>query len=471
MEPNHELWDDDVTAFQDSNKSFRDVAETLMFSLVMTNGSDEQRRQYIMAYWFASIPGGKDNVSATLKELQTNYSDAEVGQYISAFNKLENDYENKVGVAANNATYFPAYSIYALLKEDDSFLRMAHAKFPGLSYFTTWPGYLIELVKRKAIGDSTVGLYGAARRYPYLLVRHLKNSINYKDIATLFLDFRMSNGVSVYNGLRFEILRHAGEISYNLYDSFCSRVKILYPAFPMELTTGPVHVLLDEIDKRGGGRSIRSSQSSLSASRDSLRFSAEFKESIMTATSQQEMMEALLDSGSESESDDDSVESNGYSSTLDYMRRLTIGPSVRSIFTLLNEIIKQVSNNLAESPFQINAEDGGSIVRILCLLYPSEASVYRYLIRYFCVSGHLYSQFVTEEGVVSVDKFYFRDDLIRCLTGKPAETFAPVAVSLSPAIATIRILPPPVAPQMVPVTNSVQAMVQTSHLSANRYEF
>lgn len=482
MEPNHELWDDDIAAFQDSNKYFRDVAEALMFSLSMANGSDEQKRQYIMTYWFAITPGGKDNISSIIKELQSNYPDSDVGPYISAFNKLESDYENKVGVASNNVTYFPSYSIYALLKEDENFLRMAHSKFPGLGYLSSWPGYLLELVKRKAIGDSTVGLYGVARRYPHLLVHHLKRTINYRDIAILFLDFRVSNGVSIYNGLRYEILRHAGELSMNLYDNFCSRVKVLYPAFPMELVSGPIHVVLNEIDKRSGRNSLRSSEaSSLSASRDSfsqlpLRGSSEFREAIMRATSQQEMMEAMSEESSEESSDEEaSVESNDYSSSLDYMRRLVIGPSVRPVFTLLNEIFKQVPTNPATSPVQISMEDGLNIARILCLLYPSDASVYRYLVHYFCTAGHLYSQFVTAEGVVSLDKYYLRDDLIRCLTGKPPELFAPTSVSLSPSIATIRVVPPPIAPPMVAVTASPHAVAQTSQAAsqraANRYEF
>lgn len=190
-------WDDAIISY--ANRGRRPEELGLLFRKLLsqvTHGTEELRMQYVAVY--VSLAMYDD---WTLDYAQrVNREDDLALPFFRAYETLATNYNAHKGVKEQNTDLYTLYLFHAALIRDQHYIdTLMHAR-PILNYMDVWPGLLKGLVKRRALGDSTVSMSGIAYAYPGALVHVLKNQLNYKDLALLLYDPHES-----YDGYRNEI--------------------------------------------------------------------------------------------------------------------------------------------------------------------------------------------------------------------------------------------------------------------------
>lgn len=190
-------WDGAIIAYANNGRRPEELGALFkrLYSLV-NHGSEETRRQYVAVY--VSLAMYDD---WTLDYAQrVNRDEDEALPFFHAYETLASNYNAHKGVKEQNTDLYTLYLFHAALIKDQAYIDTLMRARPILDYMNEWPGLLKALVKRRALGDSTVKLDLVAQAYPGCLVHVLKTQLNYKDLAAL-----LANPDPIYEGYRNEI--------------------------------------------------------------------------------------------------------------------------------------------------------------------------------------------------------------------------------------------------------------------------
>lgn len=161
-------WDAYVLANLESSDNDRIIRE-LREKLTALQVEDVVKTEYCLAYL----------ALARMRE------DVETSN--NAYSDLVLNYEKRIGIIEMNLPRYTIRLFHAVLKNDNSAIDELLTRKADLSYMNGFPGVLRDLVKRRALGDSTVKMDGVAELYAPVLIHVLKGALNYRDLGNLAL--------------------------------------------------------------------------------------------------------------------------------------------------------------------------------------------------------------------------------------------------------------------------------------------
>lgn len=249
-------WDSIVSDYRFSDYpsySFKGRLDALLDLLDKSSVEQIYKRQYAVLYLLLGI--GAEG--AVLEEAARNHSDdQEFMTYINDYNTAIADYNEKKGVNEYNRDRYAVYTLNAFVTGDLKFLESARRRFANLEYLDSWPGCLTKLIKRSVLDSSIISMAAVAEWYPEILVHHLRNRLNYRDLAVLLVSKACNPGTCTpstmlsYDLFRSHVVDLAVKNARDLRDDYLSLVSSAIPDIDPALLYGDpivLHSTLNEL--------------------------------------------------------------------------------------------------------------------------------------------------------------------------------------------------------------------------------